>query len=147
MSQNEFSWTYSIFQKWLVMFLSSHFFRWNLFNWTEFQLILVHSNKTDTFETRDTTSKIILTLEQSNKKTKSLESIADHVGNCNNKITLKSAAASLCLKGAEKEVRLWVDSIKLNYSSSHTAWIWIWMTKRPGTTSDNGFIFKKINEN
>ena len=29
----------------------------------------------------------------------------------------------------------------------HTAWIWIWMTKRPGATSDNCFIFKKINEN
>ena len=25
----------------------------------------------------------------------------------------------------------------------HTAWIWIWMTKRRGTTSDNGFIFQK----
>ena len=25
--------------------------------------------------------------------------------------------------------------------------IWIWMIKRPGTTSDNGFIVKKINEN
>ena len=29
----------------------------------------------------------------------------------------------------------------------HTAWIGIWMTKRPGATSDNGFIFKKIHEN
>ena len=29
----------------------------------------------------------------------------------------------------------------------HTAWIWIWMTKRQGTTFVNGFIFKKINEN
>ena len=29
----------------------------------------------------------------------------------------------------------------------HTAWIGIWMTKRPGATSDNGFIFKKININ
>ena len=29
----------------------------------------------------------------------------------------------------------------------HTAWIWIWMTKRWGNTSDNGFISKKINEN
>ena len=29
----------------------------------------------------------------------------------------------------------------------HTACIWIWMSKRPGATSDNGFIFLKINEN
>ena len=29
----------------------------------------------------------------------------------------------------------------------HTAWIWIWLTKKQGATSDNGFIFKKINEN
>ena len=29
----------------------------------------------------------------------------------------------------------------------HTAWIWIWITKRRGTTSDNGFIFKKIIKN
>ena len=28
----------------------------------------------------------------------------------------------------------------------HTAWIGIWMTKRPGATSDNGFILKKINK-
>ena len=27
----------------------------------------------------------------------------------------------------------------------HTAWIWIWMTKRWGDTSDKGFIFKKMN--
>ena len=26
----------------------------------------------------------------------------------------------------------------------HTALYWIWMTKRPGATSDNGFIFKKF---
>ena len=31
--------------------------------------------------------------------------------------------------------------------SPHTAWIGIWMTKRPGATSDNGFILKKINKN
>ena len=30
---------------------------------------------------------------------------------------------------------------------AHTAWIWIWMTKRPGATSNNGFLFKQINEN
>ena len=28
----------------------------------------------------------------------------------------------------------------------HTAWIGIWITKRPGTNSDNCFIFKKIYE-
>ena len=28
----------------------------------------------------------------------------------------------------------------------HTAWIGIWMKKRPGASSDNNFIFKKINE-
>ena len=27
-------------------------------------------------------------------------------------------------------------------SLTHTAWIWIWITKRPGSTSENGFIFK-----
>ena len=27
--------------------------------------------------------------------------------------------------------------------SSHTAWIWIWMTKRLGASSDNGFILEK----
>ena len=26
------------------------------------------------------------------------------------------------------------------------AWTWIWMAKRPGATSDNGFIFKEINK-
>ena len=31
--------------------------------------------------------------------------------------------------------------------SRHTAWIGIWMTKRPGAISDDGFVFKKINEN
>ena len=30
---------------------------------------------------------------------------------------------------------------------THTAWIWIWMTKSQDTTSDNGFVFKKINCN
>ena len=30
-------------------------------------------------------------------------------------------------------------------NSLHTAWIGIWMTKRPGATSGNGFILKKIN--
>ena len=31
--------------------------------------------------------------------------------------------------------------------TKHNAWIWIWMTKRQGATSDNGFKFKNINEN
>ena len=38
-------------------------------------------------------------------------------------------------------------STKREPFSHHTAWIGIWMTKRPGATSDNGFIFKKSNEN
>ena len=29
----------------------------------------------------------------------------------------------------------------------HTTWIWIWMTKRPVSTSENGFIFKEIIKN
>ena len=34
-----------------------------------------------------------------------------------------------------------------NFCPSHTACIWTWMTKRWGATSDDGFIFKRINEN
>ena len=41
----------------------------------------------------------------------------------------------------------WQKISNFTLSSLHTAWIGIWMTKRPGATSDNGFIFKKINEN
>ena len=48
----------------------------------------------------------------------------------------------------ENPLSIRLPLLKIFFSSSgHTAWIWIWMTKRRGATSDNGFIFKKINEN
>ena len=44
-------------------------------------------------------------LVQSKKKSRSAESIVDNI-DCPNKYVLKSAAAALFLKGAEKEVKL-----------------------------------------
>ena len=39
------------------------------------------------------------------------------------------------------------EQVYFKRPSVHTVWIWIWMTKRPGATFDNGFISKEINEN
>ena len=39
-------------------------------------------------------------------------------------------------------------TVASNRPGSHcTAWIWIWLTKGPGATSDNVFIFRKLNTN
>ena len=42
--------------------------------------------------------------------------------------------------------RLQFQCLFLSDLTFHTDWIWIWITKRPGATSDNGFIFKEMNK-
>ena len=76
---------------------------------------------------------------------------------------------SFILKVLDKTVQLWIKTFKqfkylvsykkcwfylvhhifesINIFSIHTAWIWVWMTKIPCATSDNGFILKKMYKN